>query len=490
MVDAAPIPHGEETAAPARVLLASQSPRRRRLLAWLGSRSRSPRSTPPRSSTRPLAADPAALAAHLAAEKARAARAERLGSEALVMTFDTIVVHDGAVLGKPRDLPDAWRMLRSLSGRTHAVVTGVALLCPEDDEPRAFAVATEVAMKPLTDCQIEAWMALGEFMGCAGAYNIEGQVAEVSDAECYQNVAGLPLCHLYAALAGDEAACAALGVRPARRSRPATPRSGGAARSARRHRVRRALAPPRDHDHALVGVGERVAVVRRRTPRCVRTRRRGSSRSSTATGAPCAPSAGSRASRPLRGRARASRSRSRGTRRRAGSRSRAGTPSCPRRSRRPRRDRARALLEQASVIEQVQHEHPARTQDAREVGERFGETLAPRDVRQRVAGARERIGATDAERGAARRTRPRHGERPAARVDLGREALRVRSRLREHRVVRVDRHDLQAPRREQDRVARAAGADVDDARDALALEEPRKSGPSFASRLSQFTNSS
>jgi hypothetical protein len=55
-------------------------------------------------------------------------------------------------------------------------------------------------MKPLSDCRIEAWMAMGEFMGCAGAYNIEGQVAEVTADECYQNVAGLPLCHLYAEL--------------------------------------------------------------------------------------------------------------------------------------------------------------------------------------------------------------------------------------------------------------------------------------------------
>jgi len=215
MADASSIPDGEQTAAPAQVLLASQSPRRRRLLTWLGFRFEIAAVDTPEELDSPLAADPAALASHLAAEKARAARAERLGSDALVMTFDTIVVHDGAVLGKPRDLPDAWRMLRSLSGRSHSVVTGVALLCPEDDEPRAFAVATQVAMKPLTDCQIEAWMALGEFMGCAGAYNIEGQVAEVSDTECYQNVAGLPLCHLYAALAGDEAACATLGVRPA-----------------------------------------------------------------------------------------------------------------------------------------------------------------------------------------------------------------------------------------------------------------------------------
>ena len=55
-------------------------------------------------------------------------------------------------------------------------------------------------MKALSDCRIDAWMALGEFMGCAGAYNIEGQVAEVTADECYQNVAGLPLCHLYVEL--------------------------------------------------------------------------------------------------------------------------------------------------------------------------------------------------------------------------------------------------------------------------------------------------
>ena len=92
-----------------------------------------------------------------------------------MLCFDTIVVHDGAVLGKPRDEPDAWRMLRALSGRTHEVVTGVAVLCPDETAPRTFAVTTKVTMKPLTDCQIEAWMAMGTFMGCAGAYNIEAR---------------------------------------------------------------------------------------------------------------------------------------------------------------------------------------------------------------------------------------------------------------------------------------------------------------------------
>jgi septum formation protein len=91
-------------------------------------------------------------------------------------------------------------MLRALSGRTHQVVTGVALAGPHDAQPRTFAVTTDVTMKALSDCRIDAWMAMGEFMGCAGAYNIEGQVAEVTTEECYQNVAGLPLCHLYAEL--------------------------------------------------------------------------------------------------------------------------------------------------------------------------------------------------------------------------------------------------------------------------------------------------
>jgi septum formation protein len=163
----------------------------------------------PEDLTSELAATPELLAAHLAAEKAQAASDERLlGLEDVVVAFDTIVVLDGAVLGKPRDVADAWRMLHSLSGRTHEVVTGVSLLARDMKTPQEFAVTTSVRMKPLSDCQIEAWMALGEFMGCAGAYNIEGQVAEVDTDECYQNVAGLPLCHLRRALAQTNLPCA------------------------------------------------------------------------------------------------------------------------------------------------------------------------------------------------------------------------------------------------------------------------------------------
>lgn len=189
------------------MVLASQSPRRRRLLGSLGLPFEAVSVDTPEELDTPLASDPEALASHLAAEKCRAARAEQHAEDRLVLCFDTIVVLDGEVLGKPKDVEDAWRMLRSLSGRTHQVVTGVALLCPEDAEPRTLAVTTEVRMRPLGDADIEAWMARGEFMGCAGAYNIEGQVAEVTEDECYQNVAGLPMCHLYAELIARPPVC-------------------------------------------------------------------------------------------------------------------------------------------------------------------------------------------------------------------------------------------------------------------------------------------
>jgi septum formation protein len=194
-------------AIPAEIVLASQSPRRRRLLGCLGLPFVVTSVDTLEDLNTPLASDPEALARHLAAEKARAAHEDGHAQSGLVMCFDTIVVLDGAVLGKPVDVADAWRMLRSLSGRTHAVVTGVALLCPDDTEPRTFAVTTEVAMKSLSDADIEEWMARGEFMGCAGAYNIEGQIADVTEDECYQNVAGLPLCHLYAELTSCRPAC-------------------------------------------------------------------------------------------------------------------------------------------------------------------------------------------------------------------------------------------------------------------------------------------
>jgi septum formation protein len=188
---------------PRGLVLASKSPRRRRLLEWLGLSFSVTEVDTIESLDTPLASDPPALAASLAAEKAGAARDLGLTQQGLVLCFDTIVVLDDEVLGKPCDVDDAWRMLRALSGRVHEVVTGIALLAPGADDPRTLAVTTAVTMRALTDADIEEWMRSGTFMGCAGAYNIEAQIAEVSADECYQNVAGLPLCHLFAELRDD-----------------------------------------------------------------------------------------------------------------------------------------------------------------------------------------------------------------------------------------------------------------------------------------------
>ncbi|MDZ4177611.1 MAG: Maf family protein, partial [Coriobacteriia bacterium] len=99
------------------IILASASPRRRRLFSWLGLPFESISVDTPESLASPLAADPPALAISLAEEKMDAARTV-VNRDALVLTFDTIVVLDAALLGKPADEDDARRMLRSLSGRT------------------------------------------------------------------------------------------------------------------------------------------------------------------------------------------------------------------------------------------------------------------------------------------------------------------------------------------------------------------------------------
>jgi septum formation protein len=186
---------------PASIVLASASPRRRRLIGWLGLTVTTTAADTAEDITVPLPPD--SLAISLAAEKALAARDED-GLDALVLAFDTIVVLDGDVLGKPADTDDARRMLRALSGRTHEVVTGVALLEPGASEPRTFAATTRVTMRELDETTLEAWVSGPECLGCAGAYNIEHHLASVADDECYNNVAGLPLCHVYAALATGE----------------------------------------------------------------------------------------------------------------------------------------------------------------------------------------------------------------------------------------------------------------------------------------------
>lgn len=186
---------------PTRIVLASASPRRRRLLSWLGLQFEVVSVETAESLDSPLSSDPPQLAIFIAEEK-MASALQVVRGDALVLTFDTIVVLDGKLHGKPANETDARRMLETLSGRTHQVITGCSIRFPGHADSCSFAVVSNVQMQEMSGYRINAWIARDEFMGCAGAYNIEEQIADVTVEECYQNVAGLPLCHLYAALVG------------------------------------------------------------------------------------------------------------------------------------------------------------------------------------------------------------------------------------------------------------------------------------------------
>ena len=152
------------------LILASQSPRRREILQMLGYEFQC---RPAHADeTTPAGVGPGEAVELLAARKARAA-AEDAAADAVVLGSDTVVVLDGRILGKPADEAQAAAMLRSLSGRTHRVYTGVALL--RGGDARCFHQCTEVTFYPLTAAEIAAYVATGEPMDKAGAYGIQGK---------------------------------------------------------------------------------------------------------------------------------------------------------------------------------------------------------------------------------------------------------------------------------------------------------------------------
>jgi septum formation protein len=180
------------------LILASASPRRRELLTQAGFQFEvHPADIPeePRENE-----DPIAYVTRLAREKAQAVFREltaangRENSRSLaVLGADTTVTLDEHILGKPEDAADAARMLRLLSGRTHRVITGVALVTAERVE--VAAEVTAVRFVEMSDAEIAAYVATGEPMDKAGAYAIQGRAARwIPRIEgCYFNVVGLPL---------------------------------------------------------------------------------------------------------------------------------------------------------------------------------------------------------------------------------------------------------------------------------------------------------
>ncbi len=179
-----------------RVILASQSPRRRDLLNLIGIGHE----------VRPANIDeshhegepPEEHAERLAREKARAIEIE----DAVTIGSDTIVVLNGIVLGKPSGRDDAARMLRRLSGRQHVVMTGIAVQWK--GKLASTVVRVGVTFRPLDDAEIEAYIETGEPMDKAGAYGIQGYgatIVERVDGD-YFAVMGLPLNRLVRLLHG------------------------------------------------------------------------------------------------------------------------------------------------------------------------------------------------------------------------------------------------------------------------------------------------
>jgi len=140
---------------------------------------------------------PQDLVLRLAEAKAELAAARAVGP-AIVIAADTEVVLDGHIFGKPRSSDDARRMLTKLSGRTHAVLTGVCLIRLPDAERISFVETTLVTFAPLSDEEITRYLATGEPHDKAGAYAIQGYAARyIPRIEgCYFNVVGLPLARL------------------------------------------------------------------------------------------------------------------------------------------------------------------------------------------------------------------------------------------------------------------------------------------------------
>jgi len=189
------------------LVLASASPRRRELLTQAGySFQVKPAHIPedPRDGE-----DPIAYVTRLAREKAevvfRELRASGNENEALVILgADTTVTLDNHILGKPENAADAARMLRMLSGRSHHVITGVAVVTA--DRVEVAAEVTAVRFLTMSDEEIAAYVASGEPMDKAGAYGIQGLAARwIPRVEgCYFNVVGLPIALVSTLLEGLE----------------------------------------------------------------------------------------------------------------------------------------------------------------------------------------------------------------------------------------------------------------------------------------------
>lgn len=180
----------------ALLILASTSPRRRELVKLFGLDFKFVAVEIDES---PRAGEPAReLVERLS--RAKAEQAAREHRDAFVIAADTIVALDGEIIGKPKDLHDAERMLKQLRGRDHFVYSGLTAI--QDTRQWTQIAQTTVRMRDYTDAEIAAYVATNDPLDKAAAYAIQHNhfrpVAQIDG--CQANVMGLPLCHMYLAL--------------------------------------------------------------------------------------------------------------------------------------------------------------------------------------------------------------------------------------------------------------------------------------------------
>lgn len=181
-----------------QLLLASKSPRRRQLLTQLGVDVRFVDIDVEEVLNGGIPVNK--VAEELALAKSRGYTAP-LADDEILVTADTVVVHGDAIIGKPHSREEAVAMLRSLSGDRHTVYTGVSLRSATLS--KSFTESTSVIFRPLSEDEIEHYVAQGTCMDKAGAYGIQewiGMVGVERIEGCFYNVMGLPVSRLYAEL--------------------------------------------------------------------------------------------------------------------------------------------------------------------------------------------------------------------------------------------------------------------------------------------------
>ncbi|MDR1881861.1 MAG: Maf-like protein [Prevotella sp.] len=186
---------------PYRIILASNSPRRKELLSGLDI-DYEIKTLPDIDESYPDDLQGEDIVIHIARAKADAYK-DHLENNTLLVTADTIVLLDGKVYGKPYDDEDAKQMLRNLSGKTHTVITGVCISAKE--KQKAFGVSSEVRFAKLEEDEIEYYVNKYKPLDKAGAYGVQewiGYIAVEHISGSYFNIMGLPIQRLYRELKG------------------------------------------------------------------------------------------------------------------------------------------------------------------------------------------------------------------------------------------------------------------------------------------------